>query len=177
MVWAIRVGIFVVGALATVVGLTVPSIYALLHLCSDLVFVILFPQLVAALYIPFVNTYGSIAAYLIGLLFRVTGGETLIGLPAAIHYPWYKNGEQYFPFRTMSMLISFATLIGVSAMTNRLFETGTLSMERKRCHGKIRGTTVPPASDVVLSESVIEECVEEECVGDQCVVKVGSDTA
>ena len=63
-------GIFVVGALATVVGLTVPSIYALFHLCSDLVFVILFPQLVASLYLPFVNVYGSIAAYVIGMLFR-----------------------------------------------------------------------------------------------------------
>ena len=38
-----------------------------------------FMQLVAALHIPFVNTYGSIVAYAVGLFFRITGGETLIG--------------------------------------------------------------------------------------------------
>merc|ERR1719289_297253 len=111
IVWGIRAGIFVVGALAVVVGLMVPSIYALFHLCSDLVFVILFPQLVGAVHIPFVNTYGSIAAYIVGLFFRITGGEKLIGLPAAIKYPLFKDGDQYFPFRTMAMLFSFMTLL------------------------------------------------------------------
>lgn len=127
IVWVIRAGIFVVGALATLVGLTVPSIYALFHLCSDLVFCILFPQLVGAVHIPFVNTYGSVAAYVVGLFFRITGGEHLIGLPAAIKYPLYKDGEQYFPFRTLAMLISFGTLLSVSYLTNYLFDSGKLS--------------------------------------------------
>jgi len=127
IIWVIRAGIFVVGALAVVVGLMVPSIYALFHLCSDLVFVILFPQLVGAVHIPFVNTYGSIAAYIVGLFFRITGGEKLIGLPAAIEYPLFKDGDQYFPFRTMAMLFSFITLLGVSYLTNWLFDSGRLS--------------------------------------------------
>jgi len=127
IIWVIRAGIFVVGALAVVVGLMVPSIYALFHLCSDLVFVILFPQLVGAVHIPFVNTYGSIAAYIVGLFFRITGGEKLIGLPAAIQYPLFKDGDQYFPFRTMAMLFSFMTLLGVSYFTNYLFDSGKLA--------------------------------------------------
>lgn len=129
IIWVIRAGIFVVGALATIVGLAVPSIYALFHLCSDLVFVILFPQLVAALHFPVVNTYGSVAAYIIGLFFRITGGESLIGLPAVIQYPYFKDGEQYFPFRTLAMLISFGTLIGVSILSNFLFDTGRIPRE------------------------------------------------
>lgn len=127
IIWVIRGGIFVVGVLAVLVGLLVESIYALFHLCSDLVFVILFPQLVGAVHIPFVNTYGSIAAYIVGLFFRITGGEELIGLPAVIEYPLYKNGTQYFPFRTMTMLISFCTLLAVSYFTNWLFDTGRVS--------------------------------------------------
>jgi len=127
IVWVIRGGIFVVGALAVVVGLMVPSIYALFHLCSDLVFVILFPQLVGAVHIPFVNTYGSIAAYIVGLFFRITGGEKLIGLTAAIEYPLFKDGDQYFPFRTMAMLFSFITLLAVSYFTNWLFDSGKLA--------------------------------------------------
>ena len=155
IVWVIRAGIFVVGALATLVGLTVPSIYALFHLCSDLVFVILFPQLVAAVHIPFVNTYGSIAAYIIGLFFRVTGGERLIGLPAAIEYPLFQDGEQYFPFRTMSMLISFATLLSVSYLTNFLFDSGRVPtrydylkvLQRREKRYKATRTT-----DIMLSD-------------------------
>ena len=130
----IRVGIFVVGALATVVGLTVESIYALFHLCSDLVFCILFPQLVAAVYIPWVNTYGSIAAYIVGVFFRVTGGEELIGFPALFKYPFYKNETQYFPFRTLAMLLSFATLLLVSKLFNHLFDSGILDEDRDVLH-------------------------------------------
>jgi len=126
IIWVIRVGIFVVGALATVVGLTVESIYALFHLCSDLVFCILFPQLVAAVYIPSVNTYGSIAGYIVGLFLRITGGEELIGFPALFKYPGYKNESQNFPFRTLAMIISFITLVAVSKLFNYLFDSGKL---------------------------------------------------
>lgn len=126
VVWVIRAGIVVVGALAVMVGLLVESIYSLFHLCSDLVFVILFPQLVGAVHIPFVNTYGSIVAYIIGLFFRISGGEDLIGLTPLIKYPLYKDKVQYFPFRTMTMLISFITLLGVSYFTNWLFDSGKI---------------------------------------------------
>lgn len=129
ILWVIRISIFIVGALATMVGLLVPSIYELFHLCSDLVFVILFPQLVGAVHIPFVNTYGSICAYIIGLFLRITGGEELIGLPALIKYPFYKNGVQYFPFRLLSMIISFLTLLLVSYLTNYLLDNDIVSRD------------------------------------------------
>jgi len=130
IIWVIRVGIFVVGALATVVGLTVESIYALFHLCSDLVFCILFPQLVGAVYIPTVNTYGSIAAYIVGLFLRCTGGEELINFPPLIKYPFYKNNHQNFPFRTLSMICSFITLVLVSKLFNYLFDNDILDVEK-----------------------------------------------
>lgn len=89
----------------------------------------LFPQLVGAVHVPFVNTYGSIVAYVIGLILRITGGESLIGLPAVIKYPFYdyKSDHQNFPFRTMAMIISFLLLLSVSYLTNYLFDNGILS--------------------------------------------------
>ena len=40
-------------------------------MCSDLVYVILFPQLLIVVHFKdWVNTYGSLAAYIIGLFFR-----------------------------------------------------------------------------------------------------------
>lgn len=62
------------------------------------------------------NTYGSLSAYCIALFIRLSGGEPILGLPALIHFPGYdeENNVQLFPFRTMAMLISLITLIGVS---------------------------------------------------------------
>lgn len=78
---------------------------------------------------PYCNTYGSLAAYIVALMVRLLGGEPLIGLPAAIHYPGYdvEDERQLFPFRTMAMVLSLLTLIGVSWWTNRAFETGRLA--------------------------------------------------
>ena len=104
-------------------ALTVGSIYVLFHLCSDLVFVILFPQLCCVIYLKGANTYGSIAGYILGLVLRVGGGEDKIGFPSFIKYPFYDevNG-QLFPFRTMSMVISLITIVMVSYLAKFLFE-------------------------------------------------------
>ena len=65
------------------------------------------------------NTYGSLAAYIIALFVRLMGGEPLLGLPAAIHFPGYdeEKQQQLFPFRTMAMLMSLSTLVFVSWYT------------------------------------------------------------
>ena len=136
IIWVIRGGIIFVGIMATLVGLTVESIYALFHLCSDLVFVILFPQLVGAVHIADVNTYGSVVAYIMGLFLRITGGEELIGFPAAFKYPFYDEtynngkGSQNFPFRTLAMLISFFCLVSVSKLTYYLFDNDIVDESR-----------------------------------------------
>jgi len=84
-----RIGIFGVGVLAMVMGIMIDSIYELWYLCGDLVYVILFPQLVSVIYLSWTNTYGSLAGYIIGLLFRLLGGENAVRLSATIHYPGY----------------------------------------------------------------------------------------
>ena len=38
----------------------------------------------------------------------------MLGLSPIIKYPWYENGTQLFPFRTMSMLLSMVSLLGIS---------------------------------------------------------------
>lgn len=65
------------------------------------------------------NTYGSLSAYIIALFVRISGGEPILGFPALIHFPGYdeETQEQLFPFRTMAMLMSLITLVGVSWFT------------------------------------------------------------
>ncbi|XP_066591022.1 high-affinity choline transporter 1 [Prorops nasuta] len=130
IIWVMRVGIGVVGVLSTVMALTVPSIYGLWSMCSDLVYVILFPQLLMVVHFKdYCNTYGSLCAYIIAFVVRISGGEEFLGLPALIRFPGYDeaNNRQLFPFRTMAMLTSLVTLVGVSYATQVAFVTGRLA--------------------------------------------------
>ncbi|CAG9766806.1 unnamed protein product [Ceutorhynchus assimilis] len=130
IIWVMRVAILIVGFLATVMALTIPSIYGLWSMCSDLVYVILFPQLLMVVHFKnYCNTYGSLAAYITAFLVRVSGGEPLMFLPALIHFPGYDevNNVQKFPFRTMAMLLSLITLVLVSWGTKHVFESGKLA--------------------------------------------------
>lgn len=119
-----RVGIFGVGVMSMIMGIVITSIYELWFLCGDLVYVILFPQLVSVIYLKGTNTYGSLSGYVIGLLLRMLGGEKTFHLPALIHYPGYDPVEevQNFPYKTMTMLISLTVIVIVSYPAKYLFE-------------------------------------------------------
>jgi len=105
-------------------------------LCGDLVFVILFPQLTMVVHFPnFINTYGSFMGLVIGFGVRVLGGEPTIHVPAIIHYPWFDHttGEQMFPFRTVSMIVSWVTILVFSAIAKMVFKRGYLARSWDIC--------------------------------------------
>ncbi|KAL3242069.1 hypothetical protein MRX96_047819 [Rhipicephalus microplus] len=104
VIGVMRVSIVLVGALATFMALTAESIYGLWYLSSDLVYVILFPQLVCVVYLKErVNTYGSFAAYVVGCVLRAGGGESILKIPPFIKYPFYdyENNQQLFPLQDL----------------------------------------------------------------------------
>ncbi|KRZ38777.1 High-affinity choline transporter 1, partial [Trichinella pseudospiralis] len=131
IIWVMKISIVLVGAMAMAMALSVDTIYGLWFLCSDLVYVILFPQLLCVVYMKKANTYGALSGYIVGLFFRVSGGETLLGFPALIQYPWYDpvTETQYFPFKTMSMLLSLLFIVGVSYGSDYIFKNGILAPE------------------------------------------------
>jgi hypothetical protein len=138
VIFVMRVSIVCVGLLATLMALTIKSIYGLWYLCADLVYVILFPQLLCVVYMEKSNTYGCLCGYAVGLFLRLSGGEPLIFFPPLIHFPMYTEvlnddgtitGTQYFPFRTMSMVCSLSTVVGVSLLTEWLFKAGKVPIE------------------------------------------------
>ena len=89
-----RIGIFIVAGLACIMGISISSVYGLWFLCSDLVYVVLFPQLFSVIYIKDTNTYGSMSAYWIGIILRLLGGEPLFHIPAITKYPFYDEEIQ-----------------------------------------------------------------------------------
>ena len=125
-----RLSVPVCAALATILSLTINSIYTLFILCDDLVYVILFPQFVCVMYVPVSNTYGSLISFLLGYLLRLAAGEPALKIPALLKYPLFDVIDgvptQLFPFRTLTMLISLCTIILVSILTSVVFKHGYL---------------------------------------------------
>ena len=108
---AIRASILLFGALAAVLALEVRSVQALWFFTSDLVFVLLFPQLVSALFDPKANRTGSMVAFAVSAVLRIGGGEPLLGVAALLPYP---DG---FPFRTVAAVAGLVLLPLVSRLT------------------------------------------------------------
>jgi high affinity choline transporter 7 len=106
-----RIAIALLGVGAVWMALKVQSVQALWFFTSDLVFVLLFPQLVAALFDSKANLVGSIAAFSVSLVLRLGGGEPLFGVPALISYP------EWMPFKTIAACAGMILLPTVSRLT------------------------------------------------------------
>ncbi|XP_029460433.1 high affinity choline transporter 1 [Rhinatrema bivittatum] len=131
IIWVMRITVFLFGASATAMALLAKSVYGLWYLSSDLVYIIIFPQLLCVLFIKGTNTYGSIAGYIFGLLLRISGGEPYLYLQPFICYPGCYPDEdgiyvQRFPFKMLSMMASFLANIAFSYLAKYLFESGSL---------------------------------------------------
>src|SRR5438874_4531360 len=109
----IRTSILLLGAVATVLALKVQSVQALWFFTSDLVFVLLFPQLLCALFDPNANRIGSMTAFFLSAFLRIGGGEPLLGLPALLAYP------ETLPFRTFAAVAGLVALPIVSRATRQ----------------------------------------------------------
>lgn len=116
----IKRSVLIVGILATMVALKIQSVYALWFLCSDLVYCILFPQLLTALFDPKANRWGARAGLLVSLILRFGGGEPTLGLPLLLPYPMVESGVVLFPFRTLAMVCGLLTILVVSRLTNKV---------------------------------------------------------
>jgi high affinity choline transporter 7 len=130
----VRGAIVCLGIAAIVLALRVRSVAALWLFTGDLVFVLLFPQLVMALYDRRANLIGSIAGFLTSLVLRLGGGmsietdDGLIGFTALIPYAeifsgwlpgpttdWYDAvGATTFPVRTLAMIAGLLVIPLVS---------------------------------------------------------------
>jgi high affinity choline transporter 7 len=109
-----RVTIGALGVGAVWMALEVQSVQALWFFTSDLVFVLLFPQLISALFDSKANLAGSIAAFSVSLILRLGGGEPLFGIPALIAYP------EWMPFKTVAAAAGLVLLPAVSRLTGAL---------------------------------------------------------
>ena len=107
----LRTSIVALGVGAVLLALKVQSVQALWFFTSDLVFVLLFPQLVYALFDPKANLAGSVAAFATSLALRLGAGEPLFGFEALIPYP------DTLPVKTVAAAAGMVVLPLVSRLT------------------------------------------------------------
>lgn len=113
--------VVIVGVVATFLALRVQSVYALWFLSSDLVYCVLFPQLLTALFDRRANRYGSLAGFGVSLLLRLAFGEQVLGVPALVTLPISPlDGTAVVPFRTLTMLVGLGTIVVVSRVTGNV---------------------------------------------------------
>ncbi|MEB2783384.1 sodium:solute symporter family protein [Algoriphagus persicinus] len=112
--------IWIIGIAATLIALQVQSVYALWFLCSDLVYCLLFPPLVCALFDKKANRFGAIAGLVVSAFLRFGAGEPAFGLEAILPYPMTQaDGAVLFPFRTLAMACGLISILVVSRLTQK----------------------------------------------------------
>jgi high affinity choline transporter 7 len=133
----VQINVWIIGIIATIIALSVGSIYVLWALCADFVYCLLFPALVCALFDKKSNKYGAIFGFSIALLLRFGGGEPAFGIPALLPYPIIdasaeiKDGWRVlvlFPYRTAAMLAGLLGIIIVSRLTQHWEKGKTLQV-------------------------------------------------
>ena len=113
----VRTTVLVVGVAAVLIALQVKSIYTLWVLCSDLVYCVLFPQLLLALFDRRANRWGSYAGMSVAFAIRVSAGEPLLGLPRLLPLPQDAHGLDTLPIKTIAMVSGLVTMWAVSRLT------------------------------------------------------------
>ncbi|MCA9169806.1 MAG: sodium:solute symporter family protein [Planctomycetales bacterium] len=116
----LRGAIVAMGCLAILLALEVESVYQLWYLSADLVYVILFPQLVTSLFLHSVTPRGAVAGAVVAVLMRAilfaAATEQGARMLATVDWP---VPLRYAPWLTLAMLCSLSTIVVVSRMRSR----------------------------------------------------------
>ncbi|KAM6937169.1 high affinity choline transporter 1-like [Xenentodon cancila] len=123
--WVIRVSVLITGLAGTGLAFGNDSVLAFWFLSGDLIYCIIFPQLVCVLHVNCANLYGAVSGYIVSLLLRGLSGDPLFGIPPLLLFPGWREEDgvikQYFPYRTLAMLSSIISITTVSWLVELTF--------------------------------------------------------
>ena len=123
----IRISVVLAGLAGTGLAFSGESVLALFLMISDLQYCMIFPQIVCVLHCSDANGYGAAAGLILGTLLRLLSGEMLLPIPTVLFFPGWREDEltgeilQYFPFRTLIMLLTLLTIVSSSLLARLVF--------------------------------------------------------
>ncbi len=116
-----RVMVVMTGIMAAAVAISANQILKVMVLAYQTEFLVLFPALICALFVPFTNAWGCLVGVIAGIFLGISAGEPLLGMPALFRYPlFYEEWQvQGFPFRTVSGVLLIFCVTAVSWVTGK----------------------------------------------------------
>ncbi|KAK8762082.1 hypothetical protein V5799_026651 [Amblyomma americanum] len=158
--FTLRMMVFLIGAWATYLALSVQSVFEMWSLCSDAVYVLLFPQLLCVLYFNQTNAYGSLMGFIVGCCLRWLFGVPALGLPVMVRLPLYDEElGQGFPVRLVSMGFGVVIILLGSYAAEKTFEKGWLPQRQDvfRCfqHGRQAASAMNVMGSALQAEAPV----------------------
>jgi len=148
--WFLRGTVIVNTVIAMLIAIFVKSVYGLYLICSDLVFILLFPHLCLVVWFPkMTNKYGMIAGFGTAFFLRVLAGEPVLKYNAVLKYPYYTEptydangdieayGYQRFPFRMLCMVLNLLITL-ITSYAFRMLFTKVPSLKEYDCLGAVK---------------------------------------
>lgn len=137
----IRSSIVVVGLIGTSLTSLKKSLLIYLFFGAEISYIIIFPQLLCAIFVNKSNGYGVVMGLLTGLTLKLLNGDPSLGLTAVLHYPECTGDDganvQCVPVKTISMLAVLAVIVLFSYLAAALFDSGLLPEKFNVC--RVRG--------------------------------------
>ncbi|XP_029902368.1 high-affinity choline transporter 1-like [Myripristis murdjan] len=134
----VKVSVLLVGLIGAGLAMTMSSILIFWILSADVLYSVMFPQVVCVMFLSEqVNQYGACAGLVVGLLLRLLVGEPSLGIPELLPLPGdriHEDGHRVhlLPFRTAIMLISILIIVLVSRLAVCMSESRLLGQNVHR---------------------------------------------
>ncbi|XP_015196648.1 high-affinity choline transporter 1-like isoform X4 [Lepisosteus oculatus] len=174
IMWVVKFSVLLFGSIGMSLAMTTNSVFVFWLLSGDMMYTVVCAQVLCVLFVPKSNGYGACVGFVLGLTLRCLAGEPIMNIAPVIHFPGCRLVDgvyvQYFPFKTVSMLISFFSIVIVSHLASFLFNKGLLKEKWDIFNVKEKSsiTLKDVALNELTEESILHNCQHSPIICKEC---------
>lgn len=162
----IRAAVTLAGVLSSLLSNFLQSPFLVIVTGAETAYLVVFPQLVCALFFNVSNGYGVIAGFCLGVCLRLLCGNPALNLPVLLRFPGctLEDGVhvQLAPVKTICMMCSLAAILFFSFLFSELFNRALLPESWDVFQVKLKRFPPPsaPAEGAVKSAAELKDTSE-----------------